>query len=42
MLPNDKSDMLDLLNNTLNFLSNTDREILDATILYDRGLIDNL
>jgi len=41
-LPKDKKDMLDLLNNTLNFLSVTDGEILDATILYDRGLINSL
>jgi radical SAM superfamily enzyme YgiQ (UPF0313 family) len=41
-LPQDKKDMLDLLNNTLNFLSVTDGEILDATILYDRGLIHSL
>ena len=41
-LPQDKKDMLDLLNNTLNFLSVTDDEILDATILYDRGLINSL
>ena len=41
-LPKDKKDMLDLLNNTLNFLSVTDDEILDATILYDRGLINSL
>ena len=41
-LPKDKKDMLDLLNNTLNFLSVTDGEILDATILYDRGLIHSL
>jgi len=41
-LPQDKKDMLDLLNSTLNFLSFTDGEILDATILYDRGLINSL
>jgi radical SAM superfamily enzyme YgiQ (UPF0313 family) len=41
-LPQDKKDMLDLLNSTLNFLSVTDGEILDATILYDRGLINSL
>ena len=42
MLPQEKQDMLDLLNSSLEFLSVTDREILDATILYDRGMIQSL
>lgn len=41
-LPSDKQNMLDILNQTLDFLSVTDGEILDATILYDRGLITSL
>jgi len=42
MLPEEKQDMLDILNHTLDFLSTVDGEILDATILYERGLISNL
>jgi len=41
-LPKEKQDMLDSLDETLNFLSVTDGEILDATILYDRGIINSL
>jgi len=41
-LPPDKKDMLDVINNTLEFLSVADGEILDATILYKRGLIQSL
>ena len=41
-LPQDKQDMLDIINQTLEFLKITDCEILDATILYDRGLIHSL
>jgi radical SAM superfamily enzyme YgiQ (UPF0313 family) len=41
-LPKDKRDMLDVLNQTLDFLSTVEGEILDATILYKRGLITNL
>ncbi len=41
-LPKDKQDMLDALNQTLDFLSTVEGEILDATILYKRGLITNL
>jgi len=41
-LPKDKQDMLDIINQTLDFLKVTDGEILDATILYDRGLINSL
>ncbi|KYK20588.1 hypothetical protein AYK21_05885 [Thermoplasmatales archaeon SG8-52-2] len=42
MLPKDKKEMLDTLNQTLKFLDVTDGEILDATILYDRGMINSL
>jgi hypothetical protein len=42
ILPQDKQDMLDILDQTLDFLSFTDNEILDATILYDRGFIHSL
>lgn len=42
LLPSDKKDILDILNQTLDILSITDKEILDATILYDRGLITSL
>lgn len=42
ILPDDKQDMLDVLNQTIDFLKTIDSEILDATILYERGLITNL
>jgi hypothetical protein len=42
MLPQEKQDMLDTINHTLDFLSVTDGEILDATILYERGVINSL
>jgi len=42
LLPKDKKLMLDTLNQTLKFLEITDGEILDATILYDRGMINSL
>jgi len=42
ILSEEKQDMLDVLNQTLDFLSTIDGEILDATILYERGLITNL
>jgi hypothetical protein len=42
MLPQEKQDMLDSLDETLDFLSVTKGEILDATILYDRGMINSL
>jgi radical SAM superfamily enzyme YgiQ (UPF0313 family) len=42
ILPDDKKDMLDVLNQTIDFLKTIDSEILDATILYERGLITNL
>jgi radical SAM superfamily enzyme YgiQ (UPF0313 family) len=41
-LPQDKQDMLDIINQTLEFLKVTDGGILDATILYERGLIHSL
>lgn len=42
ILPQDKQNMLDILNETLDFLKVTEGEILDATILYERGLIHSL
>ena len=42
MLPQEKQDMLDILNQTLDFLSVAEGEVLDATILYDRGMISSL
>jgi len=42
ILPKDKSELLETLNHTLDFLSFAEGEILDATILYERGLIDSL
>jgi len=42
MLPQDKQDMLNILNHALDFLSVTEGEILDATILYERGMIHSL
>lgn len=42
ILPQDKSEMLETLNYSLDFLSIAEGEILDATILYDRGMIDSL
>ena len=42
ILPQDKQDMLDVLDHTLDFLVVTKGEILDATILYDRGVINSL
>jgi len=42
ILPQDKQDMLDIINYTLDFLNVTDGEILDATILYERGVINSL
>jgi radical SAM superfamily enzyme YgiQ (UPF0313 family) len=41
-LPQDKQDMLDLICQTLDNLSVVDDEILDATILYERGMIHSL
>ena len=42
MLPQEKQEMLDILDNTLGFLAVTKGKILDATILYDRGMIHSL
>lgn len=42
MLPEEKQGMLDILDHTLEFLSVTDGEVLDATILYKRGFINSL
>jgi radical SAM superfamily enzyme YgiQ (UPF0313 family) len=42
MLPENKKEMLDSINQTLKFLEVTDGEILDATILYERGMINSL
>lgn len=42
ILPDDKQDMLDTINHTLEFLSLTEGEILDATIMYERGMIHSL
>lgn len=41
-LPEDRQDMLDMLNDTIGFLSAVEGEVLDATILYDRDLISSL
>lgn len=41
-MPQEKQEMLDMLNNTLDFLSVAKGEILDATILYERGMISSL
>jgi len=41
-LPEDKKQMLDILNQTLHLLSQTSGEVLDATLLYERGLISSL
>ena len=42
ILPQDKQDMLDIINYSLEFLKVTEGEILDATILYERGVIQSL
>ena len=42
ILTRDKQEMLDILNQTLEFLSVAKGEILDATILYERGFIHSL
>lgn len=42
LLPQEKKKMLDVLNYSLDFLSVADGEILDATILYERGVINSL
>jgi hypothetical protein len=42
ILPQEKQSMLDIINETLDFLSVAEGEVLDATILYDRGFIHSL
>jgi radical SAM superfamily enzyme YgiQ (UPF0313 family) len=42
MLPEDKNEMLDILNDTLDYISKTKGEVLDSTILYERGFINSL
>jgi radical SAM superfamily enzyme YgiQ (UPF0313 family) len=42
ILPQNKKEMLNTLSKTLKFLDITEGEILDATILYDRGMINSL
>ena len=42
ILPQDKQNMLIVLSDTYDFLSVTNGEILDATILYDQGMISSL
>jgi len=41
-LPEDKPDMLSVLENTLGFLKVTEGDVVDATILYERGMINSL
>jgi len=41
-LPQDKQNMLDTLKDTLDFLDTAEGEVLDATILYERGFIHSL
>jgi len=42
MLPQDKQKMLDTLNHTLDVLNTAEDEVVDATILYERGAIHSL
>jgi radical SAM superfamily enzyme YgiQ (UPF0313 family) len=42
ILPDDKQEMLDIINQSLEFLSVTDGEILDATIMYEKDMINSL
>lgn len=42
ILPKDKRQMLDVLNQTVQLLSQTNGEVLDATLLSERGLISSL
>jgi radical SAM superfamily enzyme YgiQ (UPF0313 family) len=42
ILPQEKQDLLEILNHTLDFLLTIKDEILDATILYERGIINSL
>jgi radical SAM superfamily enzyme YgiQ (UPF0313 family) len=41
-LPADKEEMLSVLENTIGFLKVTEGDVVDATILYDRGMINSL
>lgn len=42
MLPEEKEAMLHIINRAMNFLSETEGEIADANMLYDRGFISSL
>lgn len=42
LLPKQKQEMLEVLNQTLDFLSNVKGNIMDATIMYENGLISSL
>jgi radical SAM superfamily enzyme YgiQ (UPF0313 family) len=42
ILPQERQDILNTINQTLDFLSISKGEILDATILYERGMIHSL
>jgi hypothetical protein len=42
ILPEEKKNMLKILNTTLKVLKETDYEIVDATTLYERGMITSL
>jgi radical SAM superfamily enzyme YgiQ (UPF0313 family) len=41
-MPRDKKDMLELLNDTIKFISMAKGEVADSTMLYERGLISSL
>ena len=41
-MPDDKQSMLDTLNQTIDFIKTSDAEVLDATLMYERGLINSL
>ena len=42
ILPKAKDEMLSTLKDTIGFLSKARGEVMDATMLYDRGLISSL
>jgi len=42
ILPAEKQEMVEILNQTLDFLSNVEGEIMDATIMYEKGFITTL
>jgi radical SAM superfamily enzyme YgiQ (UPF0313 family) len=42
MLPGEKQQMLDVVNQTIELISHATGEVLDATVLYERGLISAL